>query len=106
GTYGPFAEVRRVFELYHFENYYSNTAPRDGKRRKIRAKCVRDGANDSAYTPELVVLPYSGVQPADYPLAAPTITVSQETSDADGLPLPVLVITWTPPTAATYARLR
>lgn len=69
GTYGSFATVgTNIPSVSGDWTSWSNGAPNDGLRRKLKARHVRDGATASAYTAEIIVNPGTNDPIPQFPL--------------------------------------
>lgn len=74
GVYGAYGSVGVLEAAYGNWTKWTGIAPQDGKRRKLKARTIRDnGATASAYTAEVIVAPWTINDPiVEYPIKAPT----------------------------------
>ncbi|MEP6991545.1 MAG: hypothetical protein ABJA80_11510, partial [bacterium] len=105
GTYGAYVEPPRSVRSavqYPGRTRLTLLAPGDSLRRRLHAKAVRAGAIDSAWCDAVDVLPFVPLNPTDYPVPVPVLTLSYQVIEDAGAQRAVIVAHWTPPTESQY----
>lgn len=67
GSFGSFVLAAATEAVVDGPTMFTFSAPRDGKKRRLRMRCVRDGATPSSYTPSVEVLPWGSFQGPKFP---------------------------------------
>lgn len=84
GTYGSFSTMDRIRAVVGAPTRYTTFAPKDGKKRRFRARAVRDGATASSYTSNVDVLAWGSFTPA--PIPRRNLPIVLDSGVADGYP--------------------
>lgn len=83
GVYGAYATVGRVPSVQGDWTIWVAIAPSDGKRRKLKARHVRDGATASSYTAEEIITAWEYNPLAPYPGLSVAVSLSLAADDAN-----------------------